>query len=258
MPITDLVNPIGSSHFTLKGINMTSTNIYTHLDRTPYTYLIGWSKHNKWYYGVRYAKKCHPSDLWTKYFTSSKYIRKFRNENGEPDIVEIRKTFNTPKAAIQWENKILLKLWNKKEFWLNKRFCNTKFIPTDESIIKMLNHPNRFSFTTENQSGTKNHMFGKSKEKHWNYNKKRSEETRNKISLNHTNVVGKNNPNSKHIQLISPAGKIYDCFGNFALTCKELNLPKSTMWNTILFKQQEVFSGPCAGWKAKYILPISE
>ena len=63
----------------------------------PYTYLIGWSKLNKYYYGVRYAKNCHPSDLWTKYFTSSKYVKQFREENGEPDIIEIRKTFSNIK-----------------------------------------------------------------------------------------------------------------------------------------------------------------
>ena len=40
------------------------------MDRTPYTYLIGWSNLNKFYYGVRYGKGCHPSDLWVKYFGS--------------------------------------------------------------------------------------------------------------------------------------------------------------------------------------------
>jgi hypothetical protein len=35
-------------------------NIYN----TPYTYLIGWSNQNKYYYGVRYAKDCHPNDFW--------------------------------------------------------------------------------------------------------------------------------------------------------------------------------------------------
>lgn len=29
-----------------------------------YTYLIGWSSHNKFYYGVRYAKGSNPNELW--------------------------------------------------------------------------------------------------------------------------------------------------------------------------------------------------
>ena len=80
------------------------------VDNQPYTYLIGWSKLNKWYYGVRYSKKCHPSDLWVNYFTSSKYVDEFRKKNGEPDIIQIRKIFTNGEQAIKWEEKVLKKL----------------------------------------------------------------------------------------------------------------------------------------------------
>ena len=30
-----------------------------------------------WYYGSKTAKVCHPDDLWTKYFTSSKHVKKY-------------------------------------------------------------------------------------------------------------------------------------------------------------------------------------
>jgi hypothetical protein len=88
---------------------------------TPYTYLIGWSKLNKWYYGVRYAQGCHPKDLWKTYFTSSKYVKGQRETYGEPDIVEVRKTFTTEKLARDWES-IVLKRLNvvNEEHWLNK------------------------------------------------------------------------------------------------------------------------------------------
>jgi len=71
--------------------------------------------------GVRYARGCHPDDLWTKYFTSSKHVRKFREENGEPDVIEIRQTFNDSLQAREWEEKVLIRLkviYNDK--WLNK------------------------------------------------------------------------------------------------------------------------------------------
>lgn len=45
-----------------------------------YTYLIGWSNHNKWYYGRRTAKNCHPNEFWKTYFTSSKYVKEFRKK----------------------------------------------------------------------------------------------------------------------------------------------------------------------------------
>ena len=51
-------------------------------DRIPYTYIIGWSSLNKWYYGVRYAKNCKPEDLWKTYFTSSKHVKEFLTGNG--------------------------------------------------------------------------------------------------------------------------------------------------------------------------------
>lgn len=86
----------------------------------PYTYLIGWTDKNKYYYGVRYAKDCDPSELWVKYFTSSKHVKKFANKHGAPDLIEIRKTFNTIDEATQWENKVLKRL-NVVE---DKRFLN--------------------------------------------------------------------------------------------------------------------------------------
>jgi hypothetical protein len=86
-----------------------------------YTYLIGWTNLNKWYYGVRFAKKSKPSELWRTYFTSSKYVKEFRLLHGEPDVIQIRKTFLIKEEAIQWESKILTKMdviHNPK--WLNR------------------------------------------------------------------------------------------------------------------------------------------
>jgi hypothetical protein len=88
---------------------------------TPFTYLIGWSLQNLWYYGVRYAAKCHPNDLWTKYFTSSSYVAEARQRYGEPDIIQIRKIFTSSKDAINWEIGVLrrMKLHERNNF-LNK------------------------------------------------------------------------------------------------------------------------------------------
>lgn len=77
---------------------------------TPYTYLIGWSSLSKYYYGVRFAKNCHPNDLWVKYFTSSKTVKKYRELYGEPDIKQIRKTFSDKESAILWEERVLRRL----------------------------------------------------------------------------------------------------------------------------------------------------
>lgn len=89
---------------------------------TPYTYLIGWSKHQKFYYGRRTSKSCHPSELWKSYFTSSRHVKEFRKKFGDPDIIQIRRAFNTPRKARIWEDKVLRRLdAAKNPKFLNKR-----------------------------------------------------------------------------------------------------------------------------------------
>jgi hypothetical protein len=87
----------------------------------PYTYLIGWTKHNRWYYGVRTANKTTPhQDLWKVYFTSSRYVKDFRNTYGEPDIIQIRKIFEGASVAMKWESMVLKRLNAKnEEKWIN-------------------------------------------------------------------------------------------------------------------------------------------
>lgn len=94
----------------------------------PYTYLIGWSKHNVFYYGARWAKDCSPNDLWKTYFTSSKHVKKFRDLHGEPDIIQIRKIFEDSKTAKIWEERVLrrMNVINDSRF-LNKN-VNGKFL----------------------------------------------------------------------------------------------------------------------------------
>ena len=101
-----------------------------------YTYHICWSNIDKHYYGVRYAKTCHPGDLWVSYFTSSKRVKAFRDQYGEPDIIEVRKTFETKEAAILWETKVLTRLGvvhnNGNDKWLNR--TNNRAILCDNTL----------------------------------------------------------------------------------------------------------------------------
>ena len=76
----------------------------------PYTYLIGWKDQQKYYYGVRYAKNCFPGDFWIKYFTSSPAVTAMRVEHGDPDIIQIRKTFSTKEQARRWETRVLTRM----------------------------------------------------------------------------------------------------------------------------------------------------
>lgn len=96
---------------------------------TPFTYLIGWSKLDRWYYGSRtarignclYESGCHPDDLWKTYYTSSIHVKEFRQKFGEPDVIQIRKTFQSADECLKWEYRIIkrLKLANDAR-WLNR------------------------------------------------------------------------------------------------------------------------------------------
>lgn len=99
-----------------------------------FTYLIGWSHADKWYLGSRWAKGCAPSDLWSSYFTSSKYVKRFRKEHGEPDVIEVGQVFDSKKAALAHEV-FLLKANRAKErdCFLNKS-DGCLFDPADPEI----------------------------------------------------------------------------------------------------------------------------
>ena len=86
----------------------------------PYTYHIAWTGLNLHYYGVRYASDCHPNDFWNTYYTSSKVVCQYRETHGEPDVIEIRRTFKDSDTARAWESKVLRRLNVKlNESWMN-------------------------------------------------------------------------------------------------------------------------------------------
>lgn len=105
---------------------------------TPFTYLIGWTHHDKWYYGVRYGKSADPADLWTTYFTSSKYVRSFIEEFGEPDIIQIRKIFDSSQRARLWESALLKRIKAvQSDKWLNKSASDGSFFATAEHLANL-------------------------------------------------------------------------------------------------------------------------
>lgn len=142
------------------------------MKNTPYTYLVGWSKLDKWYYGSQYGIKAHPDNLWKTYFTSSKSVKKLREEHGEPDIIQIRKTFNCRYKALSWEFRVLKRLKvTKTEKWLNRGYGGEKFMnasgpehvyygkkrPEHAALMKGENNP---SYGIR-RMGAENHFYGR-------------------------------------------------------------------------------------------------
>jgi len=120
----------------------------------PYTYLIGWSKHQKFYYGARWAKNCDPSDLWKTYFTSSTHVWDFRKEHGEPDIVIIRKIFNDVSKCKKHERKVLERMnVLTEDKWLNKNI-NGMFLPHGPQSKRHVDKRVQAGIETKKKKGT--------------------------------------------------------------------------------------------------------
>ena len=94
------------------------------MEYIPYTYLIGWSELNLWYYGSKYGNDANPDTLWKLYFTSSNKVDYMRQKYGEPDVIQIRKTFYDAKSCTAWEYNVLKRLLSKNNqnrcIWINQ------------------------------------------------------------------------------------------------------------------------------------------
>jgi hypothetical protein len=78
-------------------------NIYTAIDRTPYTYFIRWNDLNLNYYGRRTAKGCHPlqsPEIRAKLKKTLLETTGYDHPNKVPflSIIETKKTY--PKTSI--------------------------------------------------------------------------------------------------------------------------------------------------------------
>ena len=96
---------------------------------TPFSYYLYHIPTQKHYYGIRYAKNCDPSELWTTYFSSSAVVKNMIREYGaESFLFQVRKTFNTGKDAIIWEHKVLRRLdAASRPEWINRHNGGKKF-----------------------------------------------------------------------------------------------------------------------------------
>ena len=84
----------------------------------PYTYRIQFIPTGEYYYGVRFAKNCNPSDLWAKYFTSSKKIKSLIKKFGKDSFsFEIRKIFKNSNSAILWEHRVNIRTKNWSNYF---------------------------------------------------------------------------------------------------------------------------------------------
>jgi hypothetical protein len=69
-----------------------------------------------------------------KYPTSSKYVAKYREDHGEPDVIEVRQTFNDSLQARDWERKVIRRMNAvQDDRWLNRIEPGKKFFNAGHS-----------------------------------------------------------------------------------------------------------------------------
>lgn len=188
----------------------------------PFTYLIVCNPTGQAYYGVRYSKKADPDTLWRTYFTSSKYVRELVSTHGKSAFsFEIRKTFNTAKAAWEWEQKVLRRLKvQQKSYWLNKHVIGAKF-----------RNDGGFSYTYSQKRIDAIKLA--------NTGRKASQETKDKMSKSFTgrkcsdkakHLIGKSKSQKWVITL--PTG-VDEYITNLTAFCRVNNLDGPTLLNTV-------------------------
>lgn len=168
-----------------------------------YTYLIGWSRYNLWYYGCRYAKNSSPADLWVTYFTSSKLVKQKRIELGEPDIIKITKRFNNRKHCIEWEERFLRKVKAvQSKQWLNQAINGKVYLRDNGKMSE--EHKRKLSLsnkgkhsgkrkphTQETKDKIKNKRIGLKFSDEWKQNLRKPKDNPRKITPELYNTLSK-------------------------------------------------------------------
>jgi hypothetical protein len=137
------------------------------------------------YYGARWGRTCTPTDLFNPYRTSSKYVKRYIEEHGIPDVIEVRRTFNCPIKAQTWEHTVLKRIdAAHRPDYLNKTNGDSKFYVSLEACLKRSKttkgKKKAKPFTEEHckhlseaKRGKNNPMWGKKRLKHAEFMRER-------------------------------------------------------------------------------------
>lgn len=215
----------------------------------PFFYIIRHIDSGKKYAGVKFAKGCHPSDIMTRYFTSSKVVKSLLNENR--DNFKVIKTiqFDTKEDAIEFEEFFLKEVnAHMSDDWLNqaagkainpeavKKTCLKKYGIANASSLQSVR--DKVKNTCNNKFGVdnifesdhfkverKNTMFSKYGVEY----STQSEEISQKIKLSYLNKYGVDNPSKidknreLHSVLMSQKNKVLKQCEHCGIVCNTGN-----------------------------------
>ena len=243
-------------------MNIYPTSSEELLKYVPYTYLIGWSHLDTWYYGSQTStggskKKQHfvanPKNLWVTYFTSSKHVDTFRKLHGEPDVIKIRKTFTSMQDAIKWESTVIRRIKAAKlDNWLNKHshsegfFCS---LPGDLNPAKKLNSRRKISSALKGRERSVDHcrnigLANKGKRKGKTYEEIHGLDKAKELrKIRSTSLKGKKKSTESINKFAIKVSKIWNItfpdghtekIRNLVEFCKQYNLNYGAMYETAI------------------------
>lgn len=131
------------------------------MSTVPFSYYLFHRPTKQHYYGVKFARGCHPNMLWSTYFSSSGIIKKLIKEYGADSFdVKIRKIFKDGQSALLWEHKVLRRLdASSRPDWINRHNGGSKFrsplehsSETKQSIAKKITGMTRSEETRKRMS----------------------------------------------------------------------------------------------------------
>lgn len=230
--------------------------------RIPFTYIIG-DDSGYIYVGCRYGANCHPSQLLTTYFTSSKYVKPLiQSDPSRWKILRLKQCASTEEAVAtecEWQLEYV-----KHKKMLNKRTNNGKFINhgkmSDETRMKISStrmqrgiKPSEETKLKLKIASTGRKMSEKSKQKlsQSKMGQTQTLEVRTKISQSLTKTLtGSRNPNTTRWVLQTPTGEILTQPKNLTgrIWIESLGLSYQYLLKTI--KQGKMpSSGKLVGWR---------
>lgn len=135
-----------------------------------------------------------------------------------------------------------------------KTFYSRKMATYKEKMLQIKLNVVKSSMYMNESIACINGMFGRDnkKELHPLWGKPRSLETRRKVSENHYNVSGPNNPRAKTIIIEQPNGEKIKCFGNFQIVCNQLKISCSMAEKLLKNPNHITKRGSCIGFKIYY------
>lgn len=212
----------------------------------PYTYHLYNKVTKQHYYGARYAKNCHPNDLWKTYFSSSPKVKRLREQYGDDSfIAKVKRTFNTAKEAVEHEAKMLNRLnaIHRKDF-INRNVLGA--IVWDDDMIqaaseRMKRKPRRKWTEEEKKRASEKH---KGKPGTWNgrnHTKESIEKMREKLNDPEKKKIRlkKREENLKYQEYIVtfPDGHT-ERVSKLKDFCIEHDLNKERMWGIVIGNQK--------------------